>query len=72
VSLTDAVLGIDPLNEEAVRYQMQAHARGGHLELAARSYRRHHNALRDELGEEPSAVVREEYARVLSGAALDG
>ncbi len=71
IVLTDSILAIDPLNEDAVRYQMQAHSRGGHLELAARVYRRYHDALRDELGEEPSAAVQSEYARVISGAALD-
>ena len=71
IVLTDSIMSIDPLNDDAVRYQMLAHARAGHPELATRTYRRYHDALRDELGVEPPSSVRAEYERVISGAALD-
>jgi LuxR family maltose regulon positive regulatory protein len=68
--LTESVLELDALNETAVSCQMQAHARAGYLDRAARAYRRHHDAVRDELGQEPSRAVQALYQRVLSGAAL--
>ncbi|MPZ97835.1 MAG: hypothetical protein GEU80_00635 [Dehalococcoidia bacterium] len=71
VTLTESVLSLDPLNEEAARCLMQAHARAGFLDRAARAYRRLHQAMREELGTEPSQPVQEVYQQVLSGAALD-
>ena len=71
VKLSESVLEIDPLNEEAVQHLMRAHARGGHLDLAARAYRRLHSAMEDELGQEPGEALQHVYEQVLSGAALD-
>ena len=71
IALGESVIDADPLNEEAVRSLMQAHARSGHLDLAARAYRRLQSAVMEDLGEQPSASVQAVYQEVLSGAALD-
>ena len=71
ISLSESVAEVDHLNEQAVGYLMQAHSRSGHLDLAARAYRRLQFAMREELDEEPSAPVQAVYEQVLSGAALD-
>lgn len=69
--MAEAVLAADPMNEDATYRVMQAYAHRGSLDLAARAYRRLHDAMRDELGEAPSKRVRALYDRVLSGEALD-
>lgn len=71
LSLADAIRAIDALSEDAVRYEMYAHSRAGHLQLATRAYRQHSDALK-EVGGAPSRELRGDYERVLSGAALDG
>ena len=71
IDLTQLALDIDQLDESAVRYQMFAHARGGHLELAAQTYRRYRDRVRSDRGEEPPSEIQDAYASVLSGAALD-
>ncbi len=71
LALSQSVIDADALNEEAAQCLMQAHARSGHLDLAARAYRRLQRTMRNELGEEPSASVQAVYQEVLSGAALD-
>ncbi|MEX2229560.1 MAG: tetratricopeptide repeat protein [Dehalococcoidia bacterium] len=70
LSLVDAAKAIDPLNEAAVRCEMDAHARSGHVEFATRAYRRFFDALR-EFGGTPSHELQTAYERVLSGAALE-
>ncbi|MDA1003267.1 MAG: BTAD domain-containing putative transcriptional regulator, partial [Chloroflexi bacterium] len=70
LSLTESIRNVDPLSEEAVRFEMRAYSRNGHLELATRAYRRHSDALRD-IGDAPSHELRDEYERVLSGASLE-
>jgi DNA-binding SARP family transcriptional activator len=71
ITLAQSVIAVDPLNEDATYRLMQAHARRGNLEQATRAYRVLHDGMRDELGDRPSAAVRELYQRVLSGEALD-
>lgn len=69
--MAEAVIEVDPLNEDATLRLMEAHVRRGNLDLATRAYRRLHDQLRSELGSQPSSRVRELYQRVLSGEALD-
>ncbi len=71
IRMAEAVLELDPVNEDAAYRVMEAHVRRGNLDLATRTYRRLHDAMRDELGEPPSSRVRALYTRVLSGEALD-
>ncbi len=72
VTMAEAVIAVDPLNEDATYRLMQAQAQRGHLDLATRAYRRLHDALRDEVGSTPSRRLRALYDRVISGEALDG
>ncbi len=69
--MAEGVIAIDPLNEDATYRLMEAHARRGNLDLAARAYRRLHDQMRADLGAEPSRHVKALYQRVLSGEALD-
>ena len=71
VTMAEAVIAVDPLNEDATYAAMQAHVQNGHLDLATRAYRHLHDAMRDELGEAPSRRLQTLYQRVLSGEALD-
>jgi len=71
VRVAESVISADPLNEDAAYRLMEAHIQLGNLELATRTYRRLHDALQEELGEEPSRRTRTLYQRVLSGEALD-
>jgi len=69
--MAESVIATDPLNEDATYRLMEAHVQRGNLELATRAYRRLHDALRAEMGSEPSQRVKTLYQRVLSGDALD-
>jgi DNA-binding SARP family transcriptional activator len=69
--MAESVIATDPLNEDATFRLMEAHVQRGNLELATRAYRRLHDALRAEMGSEPSQRVKTLYQRVLSGDALD-
>jgi DNA-binding SARP family transcriptional activator len=71
VRMAQSVIEVDALNEDATYRLMEAHVRRGNLELATRAYRRLYDALRTELGSEPSQRVKTLYQRVLSGDALD-
>jgi LuxR family transcriptional regulator, maltose regulon positive regulatory protein len=71
VRMAESVIASDPLNEDAAFRLMEAHVQLGNLDLAARAYRRLHDALQDELDAVPSQRVRTLYQRVLSGEALD-
>jgi DNA-binding SARP family transcriptional activator len=71
IRMAEAVISIDPLNEDATYRLMEAHARRSNLDLATRAYRRLHDAMRSELGAEPGARTKALYQRVLSGDALD-
>lgn len=71
VTMAEAVIALDPLNEDATYAVMQAHAQHGHLDLATRAYRHLHDAMRDELDEMPSRRLQALYQRALSGEALD-
>ncbi len=71
IRMAESVLAVDPLNEDAAIRVMQGHVHRGNLDLAARAYRRLHDAMQDEVGGTPSARVRTLYKRVLSGEALD-
>ena len=65
------VLAVDPVNEDAAYLVMDAHARRGNLDMAARAYRRLHDAMSEEDSGTPSRRVRALYERVISGDALD-
>ena len=69
--MAEAVIAVDPLNEDATYRVMEAHAQRGHLDLATRAYRHLSDAMRDELGTSPSRRLRTLYDRVISGEALD-
>lgn len=71
IRMAESVIATDPLNEDAAYRLMEAHVQQGNLELATRTYRRLHDALRDEMDSEPSPRVQTLYRRVLSGDALD-
>ena len=71
IALSESIIAVDPLNEQAVHHLMHAYARDGHLDMAARAYRRLHSALGKELQEEPSETLQQVYQQVLSGALLD-
>jgi len=71
VRMAESVIAMDPLNEDAAYRLMEAHVQRGNLELATRAYRRLHDALRADMGSEPSQRVKALYQRVLSGDALD-
>ncbi|RJP39868.1 MAG: hypothetical protein C4547_03095 [Phycisphaerales bacterium] len=71
VRMAQAVVDVDPLNEDATFRVMEAHARRHDLDQAARSYRRLSDALRAETGSRPSPRLRALYDRVLSGEVLD-
>ena len=71
VTMAEAVIAVDPLNEDATYRVMEAHAQRGHLDLATRAYRHLSDAMRDELGTSPSRRLRTLYDRVISGEALD-
>ncbi|MEI6136268.1 MAG: BTAD domain-containing putative transcriptional regulator [Chloroflexota bacterium] len=71
VTMAEAVIAVDALNEDATYAVMQAHVHHGHLDLATRAYRHLHDAMQDELGRTPSRRLQALYQRVLSGEALD-
>ena len=71
IRMAQAVVDIDPLNEDAAYRVMEAHSRRQDLDQAARAYRRLSDILRAETGRRPSARLRELYERVLSGEVLD-
>ncbi len=71
IRMAESVIATDPLNEDAAFRLMEAHVQRGNLQLATRAYRRLYDAMRSELGTEPSPRVKALYQRVLSGDALD-
>ena len=71
IRMAESVIATDPLNEDAAYRLMEAHVQRGNLQLATRAYRRLYDAMRSELGSEPSPRVKALYQRVLSGDALD-
>ncbi|MDA0269730.1 MAG: BTAD domain-containing putative transcriptional regulator [Chloroflexi bacterium] len=71
IRMAESVLAVDPVNEDAAYLVMDAHARRGNLDMAARAYRRLHDAMSEEDSGTPSRRVRALYERVISGDALD-
>ena len=65
--LLERLVGLDPLNEEAVLGLMRAHARAGRRHLALRQYSRIEAALREELGVEPGSELSQLRAEIASG-----
>ena len=66
IRLADSVLEMDATNEEATGYLVQAHALGGHVDLATRAYGRLQQTLSEELGTQPGESLRAVYREVLS------
>jgi DNA-binding SARP family transcriptional activator/tetratricopeptide (TPR) repeat protein len=66
IRLAEDVLETDPINQEATGHLVQAHALGGHVDLATRAYSRLQRRLREELGAEPSATLQAVYREVIS------
>lgn len=61
------LLNIDPLQEQAYRALMQAHASQGHQAAALRWYRRCQSVLQRELGIEPDAATQALFRELLDG-----
>ncbi|MFN8639919.1 MAG: BTAD domain-containing putative transcriptional regulator [Dehalococcoidia bacterium] len=67
VELSERVLELDPLNEEAVRHLIAAHVGAGFPDLALRAYRRLQQLTESELGAPPSPETRRALERGLAG-----
>jgi DNA-binding SARP family transcriptional activator len=65
------LLGIDPLQEQAYRALLRAHAGLGNHAAALRWYRRCQNLLQRELGVTPDPATQALYTELLSGWATD-
>ena len=65
------ILARDPCWERAYRMMMVSHARQGNRSLATRTYQRCVDALREELGAEPSPATTGLYRQVLQSATAD-
>jgi len=61
------LLGIEPLQEQAYRALMQAHAGLGNLATALRWYRRCRSLLQRELGVEPDPATQALYKALMAG-----
>jgi two-component SAPR family response regulator len=64
--LTQRVLEIDPVWEEAWRIQMEAHLASGNRPLALRSWERCLKVMRREIGLDPLPATRAVHARILA------
>ncbi len=58
IELAARLLDADPLDDAALRAQMQAYARSGHAARARQAYREHAERLASELGLAPSAELK--------------
>lgn len=65
--LTQRVLDIDPVWEEAWRIQMESHLASGNRPLALRSWERCLAVMRREIGLDPLPATRAVHARILAG-----
>jgi DNA-binding SARP family transcriptional activator len=65
------ILARDPCWERAYRMMMVSHARQGNRSLATRAYQRCVEALREELGAEPSPATTTLYRQVLEPPAVE-
>ena len=64
IRLTQRVLAIDPIWEDAYRIQMQAYVSQGNRPLAIRTYQQCVAALADELGLEPLPETQQLFAQI--------
>ena len=65
IEVCQRILARDPCWERAYRMMMMSHERQGNRSLATRSYQRCVDALREELGAEPSPATTALYRQVL-------
>jgi DNA-binding SARP family transcriptional activator len=67
IRLTERVLAMDPIWEDAYRIQMRAYAATGNRPMALRTYRRCVETLAQELAIEPLPQTSELYQEILAG-----
>jgi DNA-binding SARP family transcriptional activator len=65
--LTQRVLAVDPVWEDAYRIQMRAYLAQGNRPLALRTYRQCVKMLEQEFGVEPLPETRELYEKIIAG-----
>lgn len=68
IHLTQRVLTIDPIWEDAYRIQMRAYMRRGNRPMAIRTYQQCVETLRDELAIEPLPETTQLYCDIITGA----